>query len=255
MRIRRVRFRFSLRVLFVVMTLVAISVGYVFYRDREQQRVVRAILDKGGTVVYSHQIDAQGKVDLTREPPVPKWVRSICGERAFLSLQRVVLPDPNNRELATICSQRSLHRLHITGDFAANIDFRALQSLPQLKLLIIDSAGFENKHFIAIPPLPQVNNLQLRSATRVTVEGLKELNKFSGVEVLGLGKQFVDLDLLAHLKALPNLRNVVFVFGEADPEGVWFESGNRHADVISDLKASRPDLRIYAYHPAHPAFQ
>lgn len=59
---RRRWFRYSLRTLFVVMTIAAVWLGLTMKRIRDQERGVARILELDGYVRYDYQVDANGKV-------------------------------------------------------------------------------------------------------------------------------------------------------------------------------------------------
>ena len=64
-------FQFSLATLFLVMTAGALWLGVWTGRARKQQRAVEAILERGGSVVYSYQKTTGG----SPTPPGPSEYR------------------------------------------------------------------------------------------------------------------------------------------------------------------------------------
>ena len=70
-------FQFSLRSFFVVMTCLAVWLGIIVNRAREQQEAVKAIEALGGSVRYDRQFEA--KV----ESPGRAWLRRLIGDDYF----------------------------------------------------------------------------------------------------------------------------------------------------------------------------
>jgi len=66
---RRRFFRYSLRTLFIVVTVFCIWMAFAAIRARDQRYAVDAILEAGGSVSYEHQIPRA-----KTEPPGPEWL-------------------------------------------------------------------------------------------------------------------------------------------------------------------------------------
>ena len=52
--------RFSLRTVLVVMTAIALWIGYQANRANQQRKAVEGILAMGGRITYWHEVDANG---------------------------------------------------------------------------------------------------------------------------------------------------------------------------------------------------
>lgn len=76
---------FSLRTLFVVMTVLGIWLGVIANRAREQREAVAAIKGLGGTVYYDWEFGTGGK------PRGPAWLRRLIGDEHFQKVQMVNL--------------------------------------------------------------------------------------------------------------------------------------------------------------------
>jgi len=79
---RRRYLTFSLRFLFVLTTALAVWLGVIVNRAREQREAVKAIEALGGTVQYDWAIR-------TVEPVGPAWLRRIVGDDYFQKVRKV----------------------------------------------------------------------------------------------------------------------------------------------------------------------
>jgi len=99
-------FTFSLRTMFVVLTALAVWLGIVVNRAREQQEAVKAIEAFGGSVFYDWQLQraANGSKFFQRdgEPGGPAWLRKIIGDDFFQTVTTVIFasfPKPTDAEV------------------------------------------------------------------------------------------------------------------------------------------------------------
>ncbi|MCM2375082.1 hypothetical protein, partial [Aporhodopirellula aestuarii] len=94
--------RFSIRSLLILVTFVAIYVGYRTNAARQQRRDVAVVRDAGGVIYYDWMLqpvyDAQGNVPyikILEDPDVmdaPKWMREFLGDEYFQRVSKVHLP-------------------------------------------------------------------------------------------------------------------------------------------------------------------
>lgn len=88
---------FSLRTLFVLMTALAVWLGVIVNRAREQQEAVKAIEAMGGLVAYEWQLPTLGSTNhriLVASPTEPggsAWLRDLLGDDYFQQAVAVVL--------------------------------------------------------------------------------------------------------------------------------------------------------------------
>jgi hypothetical protein len=71
--------RFSLRSLLILMTAMAVWLGFTMKRLRDQEQAVARIQELGGTVTYHYQLDENGNWISDAQPPGPRWLRAILG--------------------------------------------------------------------------------------------------------------------------------------------------------------------------------
>ena len=81
--------QYSLRSFLVVVTALAVWLGVVANRAREQREAVKAIEALGGSVCY----DWQNKFPPNEEPGGPVWLRRLTGDDFFQQAHAVSLSD------------------------------------------------------------------------------------------------------------------------------------------------------------------
>lgn len=89
---------FSLRTLFVLLTIGCVWLGWKCEQARTQREAVKAIEALGGTVYYDWQLqylpNGQKIVKPGGKPNVPDWIRKIIGDDVFQTARVVAFGDP-----------------------------------------------------------------------------------------------------------------------------------------------------------------
>ena len=75
--------RFSLRGLFVIVTVIAIWMGISVHQIRTQRDAVRQIQAAGGTVMYDYHEVSPRTVSTAGKPRGPEWLRNLAGPELF----------------------------------------------------------------------------------------------------------------------------------------------------------------------------
>src|SRR5262249_27598356 len=111
--------RFSLRSLFVVITILFAWLGMQANRAHQQRSAVAAIEKAGGSVHYDYQYDAKGQVSSASPPPGPEWLRKITGDDFFNRVVAVYsnpedqgLTDEMIRDITPLTKLQGLHWFH-----------------------------------------------------------------------------------------------------------------------------------------------
>ena len=112
---RRRYLTFSLRTLFVLLTALAVWLGVVVNRAREQREAVKAIEALGGILFYDWQLGRPRGINylLPRprqaEPPGPEWLRKLIGDHYFQNVDVVYFYPPTHKvEQDIVKSARSV---------------------------------------------------------------------------------------------------------------------------------------------------
>jgi hypothetical protein len=138
-------FRFSLRALLVLVTMLCVWLGFTVNAARRQKEAVDAILKVGGVVYFDYQkVPRPGNpsswdVDLNAEPPAPAWLHMIVGDEYFrdvveVALQRNVI---NEADLARLADLHGLAVIYLT-----DMDIESLGSVDRRHLRDADLAVF-----------------------------------------------------------------------------------------------------------------
>ena len=124
MRPHRRYLTFSLRTLFILLTALAVWLGVVVNRAREQREAVEAMEAMGAEVYYDwqvqHTVDAVTQhnlwsFDIEAVPPGPNWLRSLIGDEYFQDVDVVYLDklSPDVDILTTIPHLRQFRKMKV----------------------------------------------------------------------------------------------------------------------------------------------
>jgi hypothetical protein len=176
-------FRYRLRTLLGLTTLVAIGLGYYkAYVEpfQIQQRAAEKLVASGALVGY--------------QPAAPAWLRYLLGDGRFLNVVMVKLEQRPIKEaaLAPLADLPHVERLYLAGTPVTDDWLRRLPSLPRLKRISL-------------------------WRTRVTNDGLAHLAGLTELEVLDIKHTKVTEAGLEHFRGHPNLVRLVhtLTFGDA----------------------------------------
>lgn len=202
---RRRWLQFSLRTLFVVMTIVAVWLGMIMHKARKLRQSVDAITAAGGAVYFHHQMEQQ-KLDAT--PPGPAWLRRLVGDEPFVtpfyvelrgpdvtdefiaehlrsmtSLEEVDIESPNvtDAALAHLRSMRHLHRLFLDCPRLTDAALPHVASLRELYRLSLNCPRLTDASLSHIATLPKLGGLELNSP-HLTASGLDQLQPLKHLE-------------------------------------------------------------------------
>ena len=273
---RRRWFRFSLRALLVVMTVLCVWLGFKVNAARRQREAVAAILKAGGTVAYDYQLVTQsnGKkvIDATASLTVPVWLRSLFGDDFFCSpvsvvMSRCVIDESHflqlgNLETVTSVKLTSVRIISSKDGLRRSVqdsDLAALGKMTQLQSLELRNAKIEGFGFA-----PLANSRHLRTVTftdnnvyPTPLEVLERFGKINSLEHLSLDGCSIDDAELSKLRNLSNLKELWLNFTDISDAGLKHLAGftklthlyvngdDVTAEGIRDLKKSLPNCQVY----------
>jgi hypothetical protein len=180
-------FRFSLRTLFLVTTVLAIWLAFKVHAARQQQEAVALYLRLGGTIRYDYEIDQSGRLIRNATPSGWPWLRSYVGSEYFdsvsvLSMTTKPVSDPDTRPLVGLPHLLQLWLGH------TKISDDAMDSISQLRMLRqleLSNTGITDTGLMRLLQLPHLTYLQLDSTT-VTDEGVESLLKLPSLQEVSL---------------------------------------------------------------------
>jgi hypothetical protein len=234
--------QFSLRTLFIVVTVLAVWLGLRVDRANRQQHAVEAIEDQGGEFYYDYQQTPAAKsvwgTPLVQEsyssqadPPGTKWLRQLVGERFFVTpvklvifrqpavclahlrdlphLEEVWLGDTelSDYDVANLAHLKKLRSLSIVGPRSSQggpQDFSFLSHLNELEWLQIAYCPFSDEDMAHLKHAGKLRTLHLPDH-QISDDGLASLESLSNLEDLGLGGNPITDDGLIHIASLNKL--------------------------------------------------
>ena len=251
---RRRWFRFSLRMLLVVMTVLCVWLGFKVNAARRQKEAVDAITKAGGQVSYDYQMvpvkagtTDDFSIDADASSIYPAWLRHLFGEDYFRSAVNVTflggtIPEADLARLADLPDVRSIYfcQLNVSptglaaprhlqdSDLAV---FRHLRELRDLNLLSTDINGAGLEFLASLKHLRRLHltNLPIGDA------GMKLIGKLTALETAYVEprKGFAITDAgLKYLTSLTRLRDLDLSETAVTPEG------------IRELQNSLPNTKI-----------
>jgi len=243
---RRRFFRYSLRTLFVVVTVFCLWMGWQVKRAKDQGQAVKAIQEAGGRVTYRYQDDNPARRNAPY--PYPPWLSEFLGEDLLLTVVGVYVEGTKvddgkfeelsehlrrlpklrwlelrnsrvtDRGLACVSELRTLERLYVRNYVDENtppisvtdagfVHFRNLSRLTTLTLTNGDITGTGLKHVVGFPNLKLVD---LRN-TKLTDDALSHLSSQKRLKSLILSHTPITNAGLRHLQPLTGLEEL-FLF-------------------------------------------
>ena len=176
---RRHWYQFSLRSLFVFMTLVGVScswVGIAFKDAIEQHAAVQKFATLDGRYTYDYQRAeiSQSSPPTAPQPPAPEWLRKITGDDLFANVETACLGDKwTDAESTHLRGLRHLKELNLDYSSMGNTALVDVGQLKELEVLYLPNrvtdAGLE--HLTSLHRLRELNI----SSDRVTDAGIAKL--------------------------------------------------------------------------------
>ena len=201
--------RISLRVLLIVFTLVAVWLGFLVARARQQ----RAALDSldAALVMWDYQLPDGNfnRWDVDAQPPYPEWLRRVTGNDMLGNVRGVAMVSPSN--------QTSLE---------------LLSALPEIELLNLTGSQLNDDQLLHVARLRKLKVLNL-DMTTIGDRGVSHLAEMESLVVLSLVSTNVSDAGLVHFRGMKQLRKL-------DLEGTAVTD-----EGVAELTAILPDCEIW----------
>jgi len=197
----------SLRTLLVLFTLLAIWVGIIANRARQQRRIVNALSQyPNAMIMYDYQWDlsAGGEIPKARPlspPPGPLWLRNWLGDEYFVTVIGVFLTGDWNRN----------------SDQPARATLEPIGDLPSLRVLSLEKSSITDADLAAIAGQTNLTYLWLDD-TAISDAGLVHLRRMRKLKYLYIRNSNVtDAGIDALKRDLPNSR---ICYGRGSPNKI-----------------------------------
>jgi Leucine Rich repeat len=238
--------RFSLRTIFVLVTLYCGWLAFLTVRAREQHRAVDRIEQLHGAVAYGFEIDDEGNWKRNAQPLVPAWVRGRMGEDYFRRVAIVNFhenADPTDDDLQVLERLSEVQQLSFSNCRRITDDgLPHLSNLANLKILVLDGTRIAGPGLRNLLPLGHLEGLTFSSTplsddglenlaalpnlkwlhlndTNITDDGLQRLSTSRSLQSLQLVNTRVTNVGLKHLESLHGLKSVLLRGTKTTPEG------------------------------------
>jgi hypothetical protein len=227
---RRRWFRFSLRMLLVVVTVLCVWLGFKVNAARRQKEAIKAVLDLHGFVEYSHQyangIWGGSRRDDKAAAPGPAWLKKWFGDEYFVSaigLQFWGQP-VTDEDLVHIGDLTNLQYLSFVGGSALPKQIKGpglarLRNLTKLRFLDLIEHPITDDSLQFLEPLTELEHLDLRN-TQVTGNGFEHFKQLRKLQSVLFNNAPVTDQGLPYLMELPSLQMVSLQNTKVTNEGV-----------------------------------
>jgi Leucine Rich Repeat (LRR) protein len=196
--------QFSLASLLLLMTALALSLGFWTDSARRQERMVQWVEEREGTVVYGYEDLFSGKGD----PPGPAWLRNWLGIDYLDYVQAVKIENESVTDADLAAFSKDLPRLkYFMIGHAPNVTdagIAHLASLHDLEHLRLDCPEMTDAGMTILRSLPLVEHLDVKS-NHVTNAGLVHLGSLHHLESVDLASDNITDDGLVYLRSLSKL--------------------------------------------------
>lgn len=193
---KRPWFRFSLRTLLLVMTVVALWFGFTFSRARHEERAAKAILAADGKIVYDWQVRSPDEEPKTKLAPAgPLWLRKLFGLHWFDSIVQVEFRERRWRDPQANIEKRfakfgpkllKLSKLKSMRLYEATLskqDCQLIAELSQLEELSCGRMKISDEEARMLSMAPNLQQLRL-DGVHITTQGLEALAKLPRLKEL-----------------------------------------------------------------------
>jgi internalin A len=202
-------YQFSLRTVFVVMTLLALALAawLQFIEPAERQRaMVRRVERIGGYVRYA---DAPSDERWPR-PTLRHWLPRDYFDALIeinLDATKATITKATDGDLVDLHRHDQLQEVWLNGTEVTDATVKKLSALTKLRVVNLRNTKASDEGLASLAELPQLQILNLRD-TKVTGEGLTHLKDLSQLQILNLRNTDVDDAAVESLQGLKQLQSL-----------------------------------------------
>lgn len=192
-------FRFSLRTLFLLVTVLGVWLGLHIQAMRRQKESIAAIKSIGGWCYYDFQDRFAQNLDpdLKATSPAPIWFHDWLGDDFFHNITFVNLVYGEDAG-----GNRQENDLEVINDL------KCLAGFPKLKMLALNRMQTSDLSLVAVGEMTSLEGLFLPEAGGITDEGIAFLSKLHHLKGLNLNGSQVTDESLKILATLPSLEDL-----------------------------------------------
>lgn len=175
-------FQFSLRSFLAVVTVFAIWLGWNVDRAAKQHAAIKAVGKLGGGTSYVWQTRPEDGYPGNWVRPVPEWLCALLGEDLFSDVGLVWFgPETVDTDLRWLnyFDAASIRFLSLNGPELTDTALDAVPYMPNLKTLKLCGAGITDDGLENLSKCPDITDLHLQFAPKVTDAGTRTLTRLT----------------------------------------------------------------------------
>lgn len=188
-------FQYSLRTLFLLVTIFAIWLGFTVHRVNRQRDAVAAIREMGGWIRYDFQISS-GKFDPKAQSSIPNWLLRFVGYDFFHDVVEVNL----------VYNDDGPQRLNNPN--VIYVPLKCLGGLPRLKALFLYDAQATDQGLAHVGRLKHLEKLYMWDASEVSDIGVQHLRNLSHLKDLHINNSNITDEALRIFGGLTRLETL-----------------------------------------------
>ncbi len=246
-------YQYSLRSLFLLVTLCAIPCSWLavkIERGKRQKAAVASLKAKGFTITYDYEIDANGQPVSNATPNVPQWLRSWLGDDCFATVVGVKTSyiflvseggfnsscGVTDDDLRPLIDLPHVKFLGLDGAQIGDSALKRIRSLSELQRFSLESTKITDSGLVELKSLPNLRELDLCD-TEVADGGMADLARLNGLEDLFLSQTHVTDRGLTILENLKTLKHLSFL-----PERMHVTR-----EGVAKFKQATPNCQVIAF--------
>lgn len=238
---RRFALRFSLRSLFIAITLFCVGLSWWTYRARRQAAAVKGIRENGGWVYYDYQhYDSKtSDSDFAADSLVPQWLIDQLGVDFFHQVDVVSMVYDYED------GGKTRHdNPNTTADIAP-----FLAGFPNLRGLFVKQRQLTDDGLGEVAKLKNLEEFYFWDAYDITDKGVTKLRNMPRLSTVHLSRSHLSDQGLATLAGLPRIEQLSLQENEISDEGVRMLRDNAKIEVlwignVGNLRSQLSDASI-----------
>lgn len=204
-----VRLRFSLKVLVILLSIIAVVFGWRAQAGRTQKRAVTAIQSVGGTVFFDYHENGPRSWSTSGSPRGPQWLRTAIGPEYFDRVVYVGLFEtPSDSQwIKAVNDLGTVKTLLLSGSNVTDATLEKLDGSSALLELHLTNAAVTDNGVRLLGKFPNLRWLTANS-TSISDDGLADLAELSELRELNVKNTLVSDDGVASIAGLTNLQKL-----------------------------------------------
>jgi hypothetical protein len=216
---RRRKFRFTLRTLFIAVTILCCWLGWKVNAARKQHDAVEAIRRSAVGDYWELRYDYQNRMPYKPQPE-PHWLANYLGVDLLHDVVGVSAQGVDRKALPHLTNLPQLQVLAISGSSFADEDCKYLVGLTNLTTLNLEFDALTDEGLAKLRGLKNLQCLCLTGNRALTDAGMENLKHWPSLHILRIGRCEITNAGLSHLKDLPQLETLLLIGTRVDDRGL-----------------------------------